>query len=131
MYRFRKENGVLIELNKGRAAQLETLYVNCECSSADHTFRFAYVLDDSGEYIDDELYLECVLCHGGFWYRLKTAFLYLINYKNIKRWNEVLITQNDAIKIKELCDLYLRSNDEIRKDVNPITINPSSENRTD
>lgn len=117
MYRFRKNGNELIELEDpaSRGYQMETMYVNCECSSADHTFRFAYLLRDDKEFIDDDLYMESVLCHGGFWYRLKTAFLYVINYNNIQRWNEVLITHNDARKIRDLCDLYLRSNEEILK----------------
>lgn len=116
MIRFKKENGKLIELETNSGV-LNTLYVMCECSAADHIFRFAYSLDDSDEYIDDDLYLECILCPDGFWYRLKTAILYLLNYKSIQRWHTILITKNDAQNIKELCELYLRSNEEIKNEI--------------
>jgi hypothetical protein len=114
MFRFIKENNQLVEI-EDKIFNLETLYVDCECNTADHVFRFAYVLDNSNKYIDDDLYLECVLCYDGFLYRLKTALLYIFNYHNIRRWNTILISHNDAKKIKELCELYLRSNDEIKK----------------
>ena len=118
MYRFFKKDGEVIEITDKHKWSFETLYVTCECTSADHVFRFSYSLDDTGKYIEDDLYLECVLSYDGFWGRLKTAFLYLINAKDIQRWNSIMITPNDAEHIKRLCELYLRSNDEIKKLLN-------------
>lgn len=73
-------------------------YVPCECSSADHVFRFC--LDET----DGDLWLEPHLTtYLPWWRRLGRAFNYVVGRRcRYGDWDSVLIGYDDAVKLREL-----------------------------
>jgi len=67
-------------------------FIECDCYSSDHIFKFSYFEDEP------EIYLTVHLSsHRGFFGRLKRAFKYLMGYKcRYGNWDEVVMDKDKA-----------------------------------
>lgn len=82
---------------------METNYLECACSSAEHAVRFTYVKDDFST-----IYVETHLTHRGFFTRLWRGLRYIFGYRCIYgEWDETVLEREQVIKLKELCDKFL------------------------
>ena len=84
---------------------MEYIYIECVCTSAEHTMRF--MLDDDELY--PHIYVEMQLSQSlGFFKRLWRAVKYVFGYEcKYGHWDETLLTANEVKKLRDLCDRHL------------------------
>ena len=75
-------------------SSLKHKYVECACSSSEHTIRFTYFEDDQ------EIYIETQLKKGPWYKRLYIGLLYILGRESkYGHWEETML---DSSKIREL-----------------------------
>jgi len=85
----------------------DTIYLGCECHSADHIVRVAFF--EWGEKDPPDFYLELQADrHLGFWDRVKHAVRYVLGEENLG-WHDVIPVKQDIVKLHELTSRYLKA----------------------
>lgn len=86
----------------------ETIYVECDCTSFQHTLRFTYIPESSyqlnGETykIPAKVYMHAVLRKRPFWHRFRVAFRYLFGLNTEYDYEETIIGKEQAEKLVQL-----------------------------
>ena len=82
--------------------QVEALYIDCECSSMEHTMRFMYWKEKDPS--DDRVYVTIHLApEKSFWKRLVNAIKYMFGYRSrYGDFDEVIIEPTKAKQIVTL-----------------------------
>jgi len=85
---------------------MKTTYIECDCTSAEHTIRFA--LDDDDVY--PHIYVTVQLSRScRFWRKLWLAVRYVFGYEcKFGHWDETMLTGLEVQKLRDLCDLHLK-----------------------
>lgn len=89
----------------------ETVYVECDCTSFQHTLRFTYVPESSYELsgetykIPAKVYMHAVLRKRPFLHRLRVAFRYLLGLNSEYDYEETIIGKEQAAKLIDLLSL--------------------------
>lgn len=84
-------------------------YLECSCTSAEHTLRFTF---DSGYFDGDEMpviYIDVQLNRAnGFWKRLWRAIRYVCGYEcRFGHWDEALLLNEGVRQLRTMCDRHL------------------------
>lgn len=89
--------------------KLEKCYVECDCSSPEHAFRFVLDTDE----MDPELWMEVQLHHWRtFWKRLVVGIKYIFGYQcRYGYWDCCTITYEESKKIREVLEKFERLKD--------------------
>jgi len=87
------------------ADKTETIYIGCQCHSANHIIRVSYF--DWQEKDEPELYFELQADKGhlNFWERLKMAVNFVIGRGDIE-WHDVIPTPGDVFKLRDVVENY-------------------------
>lgn len=96
----------------------EPVYLECDCTSAEHTMRF--VLDDDEVY--PHIYVEMQLSRSrGFLRRLWLAIKYVFGYEcKYGHWDETMLTAGNVEKLRDLCDRHLEQWKKYSDEVQPL-----------
>jgi hypothetical protein len=80
-------------------------YIECNCTSAEHTLRLT--LDDGEEF--SPIYVEVQLNrYHGFFRRLWRAIRYMFGYEcKYGHWDEAILVGAEVRKLRDLCDQHL------------------------
>lgn len=84
----------------------ETLFIECECTTLEHTMRFTYWKEEDPS--EDRVYVHIYLYRASFWKRLVCAVKYLFGYRSkYGDYDEVII---DPTKAKQIITLLSKLN---------------------
>lgn len=84
---------------------METVHLECDCTSAEHTVRF--VLDDDEVYPHIYMSVQLSRSHRFFrrlWMAIKHVFGYECKYGH---WDEVMLTGPEVEILRDMCDKHL------------------------
>lgn len=89
-----------------------TLYVDCDCTSFDHTVRLRWYVDDE----DDWIYVDFHLKKKPFFQRLWSALLYVLGRRSrYGEFGELIMNKETALKLRDFMVDYA-----YRKDLEPM-----------
>lgn len=94
-------------------------YVECHCTTIEHTMRFTLDNDETFPMICVDIQLNK---QHGFFGRLWLAVKYIFGYKcKYGHWDDFILAGNEALKLRDLCDRHLKQWEKINGFKNPIS----------
>jgi len=97
---------------------MEYTYVECDCTSGEHTIRFVLESDE----VYPHIYVNMQLSHSrSFFKRLWLAVKYVFGYEcKYGHWDETLLTADEVEKLRGLCDRHLEQWKKYSDEVQPL-----------
>jgi len=96
----------------------EKLYVECDCSSADHVIRFMYDHADEKLNFSPQVYMEVQMVQpNNIFKRIVKALEYIFNRESeYGHWDCTLINTKEATKLRDLLTYYIAETNNYEKD---------------
>ena len=87
---------------------LKEMFITCDCRSAEHILRYTYLIEDDEKELFTEVYLHQ---YNSFWKRMWIGIKYVFGYRcKYGHWDCVLITEEDAKRLKSFLETFLNDN---------------------